>query len=310
MKKTIAVIITVAIALTSGVLAENRYYGKHKDAVDRQHEKDIQNRDAILAELGAFLDDMNRTIKTPGVNVSTPVETGDITGIKETDHVHYSGVIPPKIYGYVTTGSLNMRSEDNGKSQIIGKLKFREKVEIVYQSDRVDEYGGIKSPWLLVRKPNGDEGWVFGGYLADDIPKEKNRESGKTDWGMIMPADGRISSRFGKRIDPISKRGYSFHKGIDIAAPKGTPVYASADGKVIRAEFVRSGYGNLIIIQHADDLATYYGHLSKIIARKGDRVSKGQLIGKVGSTGRSTGPHLHFEVRRGNKALNPEEFVR
>jgi murein DD-endopeptidase MepM/ murein hydrolase activator NlpD len=310
MNKTMLIIFAATISLCSGDSSANNNYNKHKDAVIKQHKQDLKNRDAILAALGAFLNDTSRSFTNGSIKIDTPVSTADITDIKDTDHIHYSGVIPPKIYGYVTTDSLNIRAEDNGKSEIIGKLKFREKVEIVFQSDSVEEIKGIKSPWLLVRKTNGDEGWVFGGYVSDNVPSEKDKDSGKTDWGMIMPADGRISSRFGKRVDPITKRRGADHKGIDIAAPIGTPVYASADGTVTRMEFVKNGYGNLIVIKHADDLATYYGHLSKFQTGRGAKVRKGELIGNVGSTGKSTGPHLHFEVRRGDKALDPEGFVR
>lgn len=310
MKRMILIIFILTIALYAEVGAENKNYNKHKDAVKKQHKQDLKNRDAILAALGAFLDDTNRSFTEGSIKIDTPVSTADITDIKDTDHIHYSGVIPPKIYGYITTDSLNMRAEDSGKSEIIGKLKFREKVEIVFQSDSVEEIKGIKSPWLLIRRTNGDEGWVFGGYVSDDIPQEKDKENGKTDWGMIMPADGRISSRFGKRVDPVTKRRGSDHKGIDIAAPGGTPVYASADGTVSRAEYVKNGYGNLIVIRHADDMATYYGHLSKFQTSNGTRVKKGELIGNVGSTGKSTGPHLHFEIRRGDRALDPEGFVK
>lgn len=310
MKKTFIIAIILLPGLFTSGLADNRYYNKHKDAVNRQHKQDIQNRDEILAALGAFLDETGKSFSDGEIKLDTPVSTNNITGIKDTDHIHFSGVIPPKIYGYTTTDSLNMRAEDNSRSGIISRLKFRDRVEILFQSDTVEEIKGIKSPWLLVKKDNGDEGWVFGGYISDDIPEEKDKENGKTDWGMIMPADGRISSRFGKRVDPVTKRRGSDHKGIDIAAPAGTPVYASADGAVTRAEYVKSGYGNLIVIKHADDLATYYGHLSKFQTQKGTKVKKGELIGNVGSTGKSTGPHLHFEVRKGDKALDPEAFVK
>ncbi len=310
MKKIVPVLIGTLIALSPGLHADNRYYTKHKDAVNNQHNTDIKNRDAILAGLGAFLEDTNKNFNKSEVKIDTPVSTSDITGIEETDHIHYRGAIPPKIYGYTTTDSLNMRTDDSGRSEIIGKLNFRDRIEIVFQSDVVETINGIKSPWLLVRKDNGDEGWVFGGYISDNIPEEKNRESGKTDWNMIIPVDGKISSRFGKRVDPVTKRRGSDHKGIDIAAPAGTPVYASADGVVTKAEYINNGYGNLIIIKHAADLATYYGHLSKFQTSKGSKVRKGDLIGNVGTTGRSTGPHLHFEVRRGGKALDPEAFVK
>ena len=112
------------------------------------------------------------------------------------------------------------------------------------------------------------------------MPAEIDKSNGKTKWDLIIPTSGRISSKFGKRIDPVSKRSYRYHKGIDISAPIGTPVYAAADGIVIKSEYVKNGYGNLIIIKHKDDVSTYYGHLSKIIAKSGDKVSQGELIGK------------------------------
>ncbi|MFA6749234.1 MAG: M23 family metallopeptidase, partial [Candidatus Riflebacteria bacterium] len=96
--------------------------------------------------------------------------------------------------------------------------------------------------------------------------------------------------------------------GIDIAAPKGTPILAATNGKVIYAGR-RSGYGNLIIVSHANGYSTRYAHCSSIIARKGQQVKAGQIIGRVGATGVATGNHLHFEVRKNGKTLNPVSFI-
>lgn len=166
-----------------------------------------------------------------------------------------------------------------------------------------------------------------------------------------IPTNGRISSNFGKRTNPIpSKRmllasakpiGFSsvekdsagniinnssnstklegtqapaekdqlqFHKGIDIAAPMGTDVYCAAQGKVIFAG-QKSGYGNCVIIEHENGLATLYGHLSKILVDANQQVKIGDIIAKVGNTGRSTGPHLHYEVRKNNTPINPKLFL-
>jgi murein DD-endopeptidase MepM/ murein hydrolase activator NlpD len=98
------------------------------------------------------------------------------------------------------------------------------------------------------------------------------------------------------------------HDGVDIAAPVGTPVHAAAAGRVIYAGRVR-GYGNIVIVQHADHYATVYGHNSINEVRAGQSIARGQVISKVGTTGRTTGPNLHFEVRRYNVAHNPLAYL-
>lgn len=115
--------------------------------------------------------------------------------------------------------------------------------------------------------------------------------------------EGIISSRFGKRKDPFTRKE-TFHGGLDMAAEEGTPVYASADGEVSFSN-KKGGYGNLIILGHKLGYETLYGHLSSISVRPGEKVRKGQKIGEVGQTGRATGNHLHFEVRRFNQRQKP-----
>jgi murein DD-endopeptidase MepM/ murein hydrolase activator NlpD len=310
MKKFTILILLTLIISGSGISNENKFAGKHKKKVIEQNKSDIQNRDRILQELNGFLKSSSDRISDGKIKLGVPVEQAAITGIKDTGDFHYAGVIPPKIYGYVNTKTLNMRSEENAQSSLTGKLDFKERVQILFQSEKFEAIGSFKAPWLLIQKNNGDEGWVFGAFISDNIPSSPDSESGKTDWNMVMPASGRLSSRFGNRIDPVTKKRNSFHKGIDISAPNGTPVYAAESGTVTDAGFKKNGYGNLIVIKHGDDLATYYGHLSKIVAGMGKKVNKGELIGNVGSTGKSTGPHLHFEVRKGSQALNPEDFIR
>lgn len=124
-----------------------------------------------------------------------------------------------------------------------------------------------------------------------------------------MPITGRYrqSSGFGNRTDPFTG-GRAFHSGLDFAAATGTTVMSAGDG-VVSFVGVRSGYGKVVEVTHPDGLVTRYAHLSAQIARKGQRVSTGTPIARVGSTGRSTGPHLHFEVRRGDKAVDPKPFL-
>lgn len=117
------------------------------------------------------------------------------------------------------------------------------------------------------------------------------------------PVSGRITSGYGYRHHPVLKRR-KLHAGIDFGAPTGTPVYASSGGVVVSASYQR-GYGNTIVISHGSGLSTLYGHLSRIRVRSGQKVGSGDLIGNVGSTGMSTGPHLHFEIRVNGRPVNP-----
>jgi len=121
------------------------------------------------------------------------------------------------------------------------------------------------------------------------------------------PVKGRISSPYGYRIHPIYKVR-KLHTGIDIAAPSGTPMRCAGDGTVVHSARW-GGYGNCIIVDHGGGLATLYGHCSRLAVTKGQSVTQGQVIGYVGSTGLSTGPHVHFEVRKDGRPVNPEPYL-
>jgi murein DD-endopeptidase MepM/ murein hydrolase activator NlpD len=123
----------------------------------------------------------------------------------------------------------------------------------------------------------------------------------------IWPVRGQISEGFGQRMDPFSGEG-AFHSGVDIRAPFGTRVEAGGDGIVLEAGW-DSGYGNAIVVDHGDGLATKYGHLSKIFVVVGQEVKRGQVIGAVGMTGKSTGPHLHYEVLVNDTPVNPMKYL-
>lgn len=124
----------------------------------------------------------------------------------------------------------------------------------------------------------------------------------------VLPViKGFFSSNFGQRIDPFNGRS-SMHEGMDFVAPLGTAVRAAAGGAVIESS-AHSEYGNMVDIDHGNGLTTRYAHLSKRLVGIGEVVLKGQTIGELGSTGRSTGPHLHFEVRQHGAALNPKRFL-
>lgn len=118
----------------------------------------------------------------------------------------------------------------------------------------------------------------------------------------------RLSSAYGLRFHPILG-GYRQHKGVDLAAPAGSPIYATADGVVSRADWA-GGYGLAVELRHAGGIETRYGHMSRLNVAAGQRVRKGDTIGFVGSTGRSTGPHLHYEVLVRGQAVNPMGYLR
>lgn len=117
----------------------------------------------------------------------------------------------------------------------------------------------------------------------------------------------KLTSSYGFRSDPFKGRR-ARHKGIDMAGPVGTPIYATADGIVGRSQWVR-GYGNYIEINHGNEIQTRYGHMSRLNVKANTRVKSGDLIGFMGSTGRSTGSHLHYEVRIAGEAVNPVPFM-
>ncbi len=123
----------------------------------------------------------------------------------------------------------------------------------------------------------------------------------------IWPTHGWLSSSMGNRADPLTGEK-DFHPGLDISADKGDPVYATADGKVIGAAMA-GNYGNLIVIDHGFGIETRYGHLSAFKVQDGQMVKRGDLLGLVGSTGRTTGSHLHYEVRANGRILNPLQLL-
>jgi murein DD-endopeptidase MepM/ murein hydrolase activator NlpD len=145
--------------------------------------------------------------------------------------------------------------------------------------------------------------------IGMDMSAETTRDwarvaSGPTLW----PVEGRITAGFGERTDPFNGEG-AFHRGVDISSPYGTRVIAPADGVVQYADFI-NGYGRAIILQHGQGVSTLYGHLSGFAVSTGQIVHRGDTLGYVGISGRSTGPHLHYEVRIFNTPVNPYKYLR
>jgi murein DD-endopeptidase MepM/ murein hydrolase activator NlpD len=139
----------------------------------------------------------------------------------------------------------------------------------------------------------------------------KNKEKLFSHTPAIQPVSNkdlsRIASGFGHRIDPVYKT-VKMHAGLDFAAPQGTPIYATADGTVKVAGNLANGYGNHVVINHGYGYETLYGHMVRVKARSGQAVKRGEVIGWVGSTGKSTGPHCHYEVHKNNQRIDPVYF--
>jgi len=152
-------------------------------------------------------------------------------------------------------------------------------------------------------------------YLRSNVPPRMNsRESRSVLHQTMVPAgwplQGRLESGYGVRSDPFSREG-AYHTGLDITAPIGTRVAATADGIVVQAGMGAGygGYGKLVVIQHGNGYQTYFGHLSRVMVMPGQAVRQGDVIGEVGMSGRTTGPHLHYEVRVGAAPVNPYRFL-
>lgn len=154
---------------------------------------------------------------------------------------------------------------------------------------------------IAVQKKSYDE--------VDELVKNKANLLARTP--AIQPVSNkdlnRVASGFGYRIDPVYKTT-KFHAGLDFSAPQGTPIYATADGTVTTAGNSGNGYGNHVIINHGYGYETLYGHMVRVKARNGQAVKRGEVIGWVGSTGKSTGPHCHYEVHKNGKEIDPIYF--
>ena len=159
----------------------------------------------------------------------------------------------------------------------------------------------------------GGEGTHGGPPRVAHLPRPAYIEApepsaGRVADGRLPVAGGRITSRFGKRTDPFHKHEQRQHRGLDIAAPQGTPVHPIRPGRVVFAG-PRGGLGNAVIVDHGGGMRSVYGHCHELKVKEGDSVSLGSIISTVGSTGRSTGPHLHLEVHQDGQAINPEEVL-
>jgi uncharacterized protein YgiM (DUF1202 family) len=209
---------------------------------------------------------------------------------------------------------LHIRDEPSKYGTTIGIINHGSKVKIINKLNYTEAYNGMNSGWVKVSSDD-IEGWVYAGFLHPiKIAKKLNDSLDKPFQFPLEPdpTKTRITSKFGPRIDPVTKKQNANHTGIDFyhTSRFGASIYAAGDGIVIH-QSTNTAFGYLTIIQHENGLVTYYAHQQKFLVKQNDSIKAGDLIGELGSTGKSTGPHLHFEVRTGmwKEALNPINYI-
>lgn len=224
-------------------------------------------------------------------------------------------------------------NEVNRLSDVLEGLHYRDNsvYRVIFESEPIsnDEWqagsGGINKYKKLEKYDNG-ELMIDISKRVDKLKKQmaiqsasydnitdlvKGKEQMLASIPSIQPVSNkdlqRIASGFGVRIDPVYKVP-KFHSGLDFTAPTGTEIYATGDGVVELVEFNYGGYGNQVIINHGYGYKTRYGHMSRFAVHRGQKIKRGEKVGYVGSTGKSTGPHLHYEVLKEDNAINPIYF--
>ncbi|MDQ3474121.1 MAG: peptidoglycan DD-metalloendopeptidase family protein [Acidobacteriota bacterium] len=229
----------------------------------------------------------------------------------------FYGLTQQALHLRVETENRRLRSENERQQRELNKLSNR--VEAVEDTSRkLAEKSGVIAANTATPGSGGPAIPVESESLAE-LESKMNRieqdlrryetEIGNSHTPSIWPVAGTLESGFGGRRNPFGGSSYEFHSGQDIDAEWGAPVIAGANGTVTFSGW-QNGYGQLVVIDHGRGLTTRYGHLSAIAASVGQLIQRGEFLGQVGSTGRSTGPHLHYEVRINDQPVNPLQYLR
>jgi murein DD-endopeptidase MepM/ murein hydrolase activator NlpD len=228
----------------------------------------------------------------------------------------FYGLTQQAVHLRIEKENQKLRAENQRQQQELNKLSNR--VEAVEDTSRkLAEKSGMVSQNNSIPGAGGPELPLAAESLIVLESKMNRLEKDLHDYEAVMgdgyspsvwPVEGRLESGFGGRRNPFGGGSYEFHSGQDIDAPWGAPVIAGASGKVTFVGW-QNGYGQLVVIDHGAGLTTRYGHLSAIAASVGQMIGRGEFLGRVGSTGRSTGPHLHYEVRINDQPVNPLQYL-
>ncbi len=280
---------------------------------------DLLNRQGVLMKRSQQVSDLTEKARKLGVKLG---DDDLITGSVAPAKVERTGRIDTMLsridtdlgrigrYQETTLNALEAQMQDNEKNVRGAVADLGLSLDNLVPKPKTPPPPGMGGPLIPLRMDSVENFQVRANYVIgqlgwlDDLRKSLN----------ILPVrnplllDSEVTSGFGGRIDPFVKRP-AFHAGLDFHGDKGDPVRATADGVVTKAERV-GGYGNLVEVTHGNGFATRYGHLSAILVMEGQKIRAGQIVGKLGSTGRSTAPHLHYETRIASNAINPLRFVR
>jgi|GEM_PF-2969765 len=206
-------------------------------------------------------------------------------------------------YVYISDG-LRMRSEPSVAGEMIVLVPYNSEVMVVGYSAKKDTIDARSDYWANIEY-SGQKGWVFNAYLRPVSAKPPAEPPQVNPSGFAMPINGRLTSKYGPRVDPVTKKAGAFHRGIDIAAAQGEPIKAAKAGTVFENS-KNAWWGNFVVIDHGSNVMTLYCHQSRTAAPKGKKVTPSDVIGYVGKTGKATGPHLHFEVWIGGYQKNTD----
>jgi murein DD-endopeptidase MepM/ murein hydrolase activator NlpD len=228
--------------------------------------------------------------------------------------VTQKGYIPPSIFTQPDTESVSLvvHTVKRGETLPFLARKYHTNVSTLQILNRLQSAQVSPGQKLIIATtyaPSPEEKPLSTGVASvNRRPQPSSTTPSAKGIHFIWPLQGEISSSFGYRRGAMGGSRGNFHAGIDIRAPQGTPVRAAEDGEVVMASYF-GGYGRVIILAHKNDFTTLYGHNSELLVRPGDRVKKGEVIALSGNTGRSTGPHLHFEIRKGETPFDPLRFL-
>jgi murein DD-endopeptidase MepM/ murein hydrolase activator NlpD len=246
------------------------------------------------------------SIPTESMDLSTPANSSSIdrqTGDKSyVEQIRNSVSAMRSEHGQASQSTSTLLAQSFANRGDMGPRTSENSVSIPVPAPKVQVFRR-SAPSVATSSPNFSQPGYTRGGGEHDLPDDGSTIDGTTSLQFAWPAQGKLTSRFGRRWGRM-------HRGIDIAGPVGTPIYAAADGVVVDAGWHSGGYGNLVEVRHNDGTVTRYAHNSRLRVTNGQMVRQGQQIADMGSTGRSTGSHLHFEIRpQGGSAANPINFL-
>ncbi|MCX8132037.1 MAG: peptidoglycan DD-metalloendopeptidase family protein [Clostridia bacterium] len=270
-KKLIALIVIIALGIGSMI-----FYTAYS-ALENRKLKNMNN------ELSGLNTEQKKLLQEKEAEVNSLKEEKEEFSTKAKD---FNKKYRELTDSYISRGVRSDRTGDNSARMMVSDIK------------------ALKSLLSDINKLSGIEG-----DLTEDLTEAEEKLSRYLkEVPTLWPVSGSISSDFGQRRDPITGKKGSHHTGLDIAASYGSSIKAAASGKVVLSDRI-SVYGRSVMIDHGHGIKTFYGHASKLLVKEGQEVKKGDVIAKVGSSGRSTGAHLHFEIRVENSPVDPLKYL-